>query len=510
MFGNTGCIRKVVGLLTALCAAAVLDGRALAGTVGITRDLPNSILSTTGTFQAALAIAVTDTTPNGLIVTEQLPAGWTLSGATWQGQEFNPVLIGGSYKWLFEEASGSGKAVGNGTLAYTVSTGGAAVGNYTVAGSAKWLNSGTDIQSSTTGDTALDIFLPTTVTAVAVTGGLTVDVTFSAPMGTGVLTATNYAVSGTGQGALKANPNSVALKTGNTYTLTWSNDQEMFNGGNITITVANAPDSHGLSLGTPNAATHTGGAVGTPPTATITYSTETATNNSVVATLHPSEGGVEVTNNEGNLTRTFTANDTFTFAFKDLAGNTGTQAATVTWIDKTAPTVTARTPAPNATITAETVTIDVTFGETVTGVDATDLVLTGTSAGTATVGAVSNPSGNTWRFAVSGLTPGSGTLAVTLAPDAGDIKDAVGNDLATVTWSYTVLIPIYHPFDANHDWVISATELQTMKAAWASGSLAGNYDQDFHLLWAIDLWTAGAYHYDPQKTGNRIWQPGNN
>ena len=113
----------------------------------------------------------------------------------------------------------------------------------------------------------LDSTAPT-VSSVAVQTGLTVDVTFSEAMGTGVTTASNYTVSGAGKGTLANNPNSVALVSGNTYRLTWSTG-EMLNGGNITITVANAQDAAGNTIGSPNSGTHTGGAIGVPPTVTI-------------------------------------------------------------------------------------------------------------------------------------------------------------------------------------------------------------------------------------------------
>ncbi len=73
------------------------------------------------------------------------------------------------------------------------------------------------------------------------------------------------------------------------------------------------------------------------PTATVTYSTTQPTNGDVVATLVPSEK-VTVTNNEGSLTHTFTANGSFTFEFEDEAGNKGTALATVANIDKSLPT----------------------------------------------------------------------------------------------------------------------------------------------------------------------------
>jgi hypothetical protein len=88
-----------------------------------------------------------------------------------------------------------------------------------------------------------------TVSTVAVQTALTVNVTFSEPMGTGVTTSSNYSLSGTGQGTLANNPTSVALVSGNTYRLTWSSG-EMVNGGNITVTVANALQATRLVLPT--------------------------------------------------------------------------------------------------------------------------------------------------------------------------------------------------------------------------------------------------------------------
>ncbi len=76
-----------------------------------------------------------------------------------------------------------------------------------------------------------------------------------------------------------------------------------------------------------------------PPTASIVYSTTTLTNKDVTAALQPSEP-VEVTNNGGLDTYSFVQNGTFTFTFKDAAGNTGEAPATVDWIDKTPPTAT--------------------------------------------------------------------------------------------------------------------------------------------------------------------------
>jgi hypothetical protein len=107
--------------------------------------------------------------------------------------------------------------------------------------------------------------------------------------------------------------------------------------------------------------------------------------------------------------------------------------------DTTPPTVTSRTPANGATIGATSTNIDVTFSESVTGVEATDLVLSGSGAANAVKSAPTHVGGNTWRFAVTNLQ--NGPVNVSLAPDANDIEDAVGNDLAPTNWSFSVSMP---------------------------------------------------------------------
>jgi len=77
------------------------------------------------------------------------------------------------------------------------------------------------------------------------------------------------------------------------------------------------------------------------PTATVSYSNTAPTNQGVVATITPSEP-VTITNNGGSPSYTFTENGSFTFEFVDAAGNVGSAVATVSNIDKTAPTLTVR------------------------------------------------------------------------------------------------------------------------------------------------------------------------
>ncbi|MBT7300437.1 MAG: hypothetical protein HN849_13030, partial [Victivallales bacterium] len=138
--------------------------------------------------------------------------------------------------------------------------------------------------------------------------------------------------------------------------------------------------------------------------------------------------------------------------------------------DATPPTVTDRDPAPGATIISGPFNVDVTFSEAVQGVDASDLVLSGSAAGAATVGTPTNPSGNTWRFPISGVS--NGALDISLAPDANDIADEVGNDLANVTWSYTVDAPPGTPdLVAAYDSGVSNTDDETNRNNGSTGVL---------------------------------------
>jgi hypothetical protein len=74
---------------------------------------------------------------------------------------------------------------------------------------------------------------------------------------------------------------------------------------------------------------------GSKPTANVKYSTTWATNADVIAYL---TGRSEALTWVNAYNRTFTWNGSFTFTFKDLAGNTWEVISTVNWIDRTAPT----------------------------------------------------------------------------------------------------------------------------------------------------------------------------
>ncbi|KPA13666.1 conserved hypothetical protein, secreted [Candidatus Magnetomorum sp. HK-1] len=95
------------------------------------------------------------------------------------------------------------------------------------------------------------------------------------------------------------------------------------------------------------------------PGATITYSTTVPTANAVIATLVPSET-VSISNNNGQLTRTFTENGTFTFTFADAAGNSGEATAEIDWICTSLQMVETDPQTPKA-LTQTTVYMDINY-----------------------------------------------------------------------------------------------------------------------------------------------------
>lgn len=371
------------------------------------------------------------------------------------------------------------------------------------------------------------------VISVTVKTGRSVDLTFSKAVSDDALEGENYVVSGDGQGTLSDHPDSVVHAGGNVYTLMW-NDGEMFIGGDITITVVGVLDAAGHPTGAPSSATHQDGGVGAVPevTARTPIPGTDITTSEVHLDVEFSEavqgvdasdlvltgtaaGAAEVgqpTDQGGDVWRfpvtgLVTGELAVSLApdvddIEDLAGN---GLANLAWsynVDVDPPTVTARTPAPGSTVTTKTLDIDITFSEQVKTPGKAALVLSGSAAAGATLSDPASQGGNTWRFTVSGLVDGA--LGVSLAPNAGDIEDLVGHDLANVTWGYTVGV-VLHPYDANKNWVIEDAELTAMKSDWSDGTIA-DFDPDFFVLWTINLYTAGGYDYVHANTGYKVWQ----
>ena len=107
------------------------------------------------------------------------------------------------------------------------------------------------------------------VDTVSVQDSQTIDVIFSEPMGDGVLTLENYALTGTGRGTLLPTPSGIEPLFQNLvgYRLTWSGG-EMVEGAVVTVTVTNVEDVTGNPIGASNSATDLGGGSGVLPEVT--------------------------------------------------------------------------------------------------------------------------------------------------------------------------------------------------------------------------------------------------
>jgi FtsP/CotA-like multicopper oxidase with cupredoxin domain len=252
----------------------------------------------------------------------------------------------------------------------------------------------------------------------------------------------------------------VALSTDKSYTLSLATAIKSGSGGSIaatswafitgpspTVTTTNpAAGATGIGLGTtttrtPLTATFSEPVTGLPTTSastpnfTVKLGTTTIASKVVynpgtrVATLTPDAPLV--------ADRTYTLS--LTNAVKDVAGNP-IAAQAWTFVTGPAPTVTARTPAANATGVSRRVSITATFSEAVTGLPSKaaasgNFTIKRTSTnGTFTASASYN---STTRVAT--LNPSSRLLAntrYTVTLSSG-IKDPAGNFLAPVTWTFT-------------------------------------------------------------------------
>lgn len=147
------------------------------------------------------------------------------------------------------------------------------------------------------------------------------------------------------------------------------------------------------------------------------------------------------------------------------------------------PVVNSISPSIGSVIGPGNVDIDITFSKVVYGVDASDLVLSGSAAGGAAVGMPVNQGSTAWRFPVSNLVEGD--LHLSMAPDAGDIKDVLGNDLAETIWNYDVVPEIDllgTSFGLDHDNLLDAgTVVVSFQILNQQIDAAGPFDVAFYL-----------------------------
>jgi parallel beta-helix repeat protein len=180
----------------------------------------------------------------------------------------------------------------------------------------------------------------------------------------------------------------------------------------------------------------------TSPTATVDYSTTEPTNQDVTATIIADET-VNVTS-EGGLSHVFSDNNSFTFTFVDLAGNTGSKLATVSNIDKKTPTNY------SASINQEYVNnvnkTALSFTFTGAEVDATyDYSINDTDEGTIAIngsGTIVSADQTIAGINASSLSDGTLTLTVSLTDAAGnegsDATDTIVKDIVSPSVSSNV------------------------------------------------------------------------
>jgi Ca2+-binding RTX toxin-like protein len=127
-----------------------------------------------------------------------------------------------------------------------------------------------------------------------------------------------------------------------------------------------------------------------------------------------------------------------------LGAFSGDSNAVTVLADTTAPTVTARTPAVNATGVAQTATVTATFSEPVNGVSGTTFRLRNAVNGL-NVPATVTMSGNTATLTPTAPLANNTQYTATLTGGAAAIRDLAGNPLATTSWSFRTALDTTPP-----------------------------------------------------------------
>jgi len=206
-------------------------------------------------------------------------------------------------------------------------------------------------------------------------------------------------------------PNAIGFAVGGGVTATFSEPVQGVSGSTFT-----------LKPGTTTTAT--------PVSATVTYD---ATGK--IATVKPNAALAANTQYTARLTGG-------TAAIRDMANN---PLGNVTWSfttgvapDTKAPTVTGRSPGVGATSVSRYGNITATFSEPVTGVSGTTATLTNDTSRAAVTAVVTySASSRVVTLNPNSTLPANTRFTVTLTGGAGAIKDAAGNPLTTVSWSFT-------------------------------------------------------------------------
>jgi hypothetical protein len=185
------------------------------------------------------------------------------------------------------------------------------------------------------------------VDSVVVDSTLDVLVNFTKDM-TGsprLLDVDTYTLSGSGKGTFGVHPTTVTADDGYTIRLSWARPAEMFNGGDIKITVdPTLKDSNGVTIMV-NEGVHTGGAIAAAPVITLTggnglnVDCGDAFVDPGYSATDDVDGAVTVTVSGDTVNSAVTDDYVITYTAADAAGNTATATRTVTVEDITGPVI---------------------------------------------------------------------------------------------------------------------------------------------------------------------------
>ena len=145
-FAGGGSRMALKGLASgiALCATAAFGGMTAVRSID-----EGSRAGGGNAYGTTVTVSVEDTAPSAMILQEDLPEGWTVESATWNGTDFMPRQVsGGTNKWLF----GLGTAPGAGTLRYVTRTAQAVERAYAISGNLAYLDGNVQVVAETAGD----------------------------------------------------------------------------------------------------------------------------------------------------------------------------------------------------------------------------------------------------------------------------------------------------------------------------------------------------------------------
>jgi Bacterial Ig-like domain/Protein of unknown function (DUF1565) len=201
-----------------------------------------------------------------------------------------------------------------------------------------------------------------------------------------------------------------------------------------------AADATGIAVGTSVKATFSEAVQGLT-TSTFTLRAAGATSNVAAAVAYDAASRTATLTPSSALAANTRYTATLTNGVKDVAGN---PLAATTWTfttaaaaDRTAPTVTSRSPGSGATGVNRNGNVTVTFSEAVTGVGSTTFTIRKSSGGSAVTAAVKRDgTTNRWILDPGSTLSSSTTYTVTVTGGTSGIKDVAGNPFGTTTWTF--------------------------------------------------------------------------